>query len=306
MNAQPMNPYFATALIGLVLKIWAGYRLHLHWRTDPGRIWLLLFLAIAYLQTIAETIGYIAFPNGTEQTVTTIMHCYYLAVTAMIIIFPFSVATAVQKVITPLFVIVGIVLYALFIYALLETDLIVKGYQRFFYLATRIPGDFYWVFQSMALITLLLCTSLLVQSYRSSNNEIIKIKSANLLIGFIPLLVVISPIVIAMRMGVSINAAGVLPFLISIYIVVLAENLRDDRLVDLRAYLPWTRKARLLRRLAAPMRRAGLNHEEIRELAELYRRTLEHQNRQVRLSRAAEAAPAAPVAEFDPAQAPRR
>lgn len=294
-----MNPYLTIALIGLLLKIWAGFRLHQYWRFGADRVWLLLFLIAAYAQAVIEITGYLFLLDKSAEIITVAMHGYYLTFTLIIVIFPFSVSTIIRNAIHPLFVASAIVVIALFTHLLISTPLIVEGYERTQYAVTRIPGDYYWVFQAMAITMIILCVSLLAQSYRYSNSELIRIKSANLLIGFIPFGIIITCILVGLRMGSTFTAAGILPLLVSIYVVVLAENLRDDRLLDLRAYLPWTRKARLLRRLAAPMRRTGLNHEEVRELAELYRRTLEHQNRRTRLSKAADTSPSS-VREFGP------
>lgn len=286
-----MNPFLIIALIGLLLKIWAGYRLNRNWRFSADRIWLLLFLVTSYLQTVVEVIGYSQLSGSTADEVTLIMHTYYLLITATVIIFPFSVATILGKAIHPMFSILAAVVYAVFSYALLSTDLIVRGYEVTHYIATRDAGRFYWVFQSMAITSLLLCLVMLIQSCRKSRDEVIRIKSANLLIGFVPFCGALTGIIVAMRMGSSITAAGILPLLISIYIVILVENLRNDRLLDLRAYLPWTEKARLLRRLTRPLREAGADRETIRELAAAYRLELDNQNRRLRRSGAAAAEP---------------
>lgn len=119
---------------------------------------------------------------------------------------------------------------------------------------TRQPGDYYWAFQLIALLSLALCVLVPAVLYHTSEKELHRIKSANMLIGVAGLAFVLVSVITLMQLGVPITAAGILPLVLSLYLLVVAECLRDEFVRDLRAEVPGTQKWREVRALTRHLR----------------------------------------------------
>lgn len=269
-----MNPYLAMALIALAAKAWATFRLKQHWNNSIESKVFLFLLVAAYLQTVCELSNYILLNVQPAHYGLLAMRGYYVFTTLSLIILPMSIGSLVTKRISVFFALSATVLCIAASYLFIFTDLIVAGFSRLEHSYTRIAGPYYWAFQTFALLSMLLSISFLGKSYYATKDEVTRAKSANLLIGFVPLFLTVVSIVFLMRLGIAINAAGLFPLLVSLYLIALAENITTNKVVDMRAYIPWSKKARIMREVLKPLKVVDLSPIDSKELAKKYEQKL--------------------------------
>lgn len=63
-------------------------------------------------------------------------------------------------------------------------------------------------------------------------------------------------VIVAMQMGFKINAVGILPLCMVIYVVALIQNMHPANIPDYTVFIPWSKKARLIRKLTQHIRQA--------------------------------------------------
>ena len=239
---------FLFTVTGLLVKCWIVKRI---WflRQSPVAAFVLVIAVISSLHSLLDIYNYyrVLFPQNADMMV--FLRVYH-ALVIFIFIFSFVLAIAVVKG----KLLWGSILPAIFLSAFLFgwfvfTDDFVVGAKLLPQSYTRVPGDYYWVFQLLTLIVLLVNIMVPCWLYYSSTIEIERVRSANILLGVSLISLTLGGVVLLMKLGVPINAAGVLSLALSIYLLILAECFRDNATRDLRVYIPWTRKARLMRRL---------------------------------------------------------
>jgi hypothetical protein len=269
-----MNPYLILALTGLAIKLWASYRLKQNW-TPSAEGWLvLLFLVVIFTHAILEITTYLLIQSEHTEAFSYLLSGYYAITTSILILLPFSISAILNQKTYKLFIGAAIGGFLLITYLITGTDWIIEDYRRLQYTITRVPGEHYIIFQTIALTSALFCISILIKSHSRSNCQITRVKSDNLMIGFIPLAALVISVIIAMQMGAPINASGIAPLLLSIYAVAMAENIKPSDVVDWTIYIPWSKKARLARKLSKPFRVVNLKQSDSKELAKEYEQAL--------------------------------
>lgn len=268
MPAWINNPYIYMALAALVLKLVIARSLGKQWR--PGLDLFLVFLVLSTVQTIFEILSYFLVESSSAWLVNAVINSYYLMLIASAILLPFSVAAIIDQQINQYLVIVAITLMGLMTVMLLGTDLIVRGYRVVGFFHTRIPGDYYWTFQVLILTTFLYNAINLFSHYRKSSREITKVKCANMLFGFIWVLFLVFGIVFAMAYELPVNGAGIFPLAMSIYLLFMSINIRNDKVFDIRAKLPWTAQYKAIQEVIRPYVYKSMEPIDAKELQEKY------------------------------------
>lgn len=240
-------------LTSVAIKVWVSRRL---WqcRNSPVAALALVVLTVSYAQSVLELYGFyrVASPEGVDMTVLLrLYHLFVAAYLGLLVILAASVIAGRLYLRTTIAIAVLILPMAIWFVA---SDDIVAGAVLLQQAYTRVPGDYYWVFQLIVMTTLLLCIAVPAVCYRFAKKELQRIKSANLLIGVSVLAVVAVVLLALMQMGVPITAAGILPMTLAIYLLIVAECLRDEFVRDLRAEVPGTQKWREVRALTRHLR----------------------------------------------------
>lgn len=266
------------ALLGLAIKCSAMYVTTKTTSNAPhnNHFIFLLFIIATLSQTLFETIHYLILDEAYQPYQKLIMDGYYISTTATLILLPFSISIIIGSRILPYTKTLAGLLFAATAFTIIATPFIIDGYQSLGYSLTRNPGPYYWMFPAIAITMALLSVTIAIVNYFKNRNEIIRVKCINLLIGFTPLVVIVSSILVLMQMGLTLNAAGVGSVLLSAFVLVMSMNLRKDRVLDLTIYLPWSFKARKIRELSRPLRIVSLSPNTCKDMAKEYDRTMAH------------------------------
>ena len=262
------NPYLYMALTALAVKIYIGITLGRHWR--PGLDLFLVFLVCSGLQTLFEITNFILLSANKPMLIDMVMDGYYLTLIATVVLLPFSVAAIIGEKFNAYFVIGAIVVFAMMTVMLLGSNLLIQGYEPITYSYTRVAGEYYWTFQVLILTTYFYNATMLYQAYKATDQELIKVKCANMLFGFVWLLGFVIIIVFTMQFGVKLNAAGIFPIVMSVYLIFMSINIRDDRVFDIRSKLPWTEQYKLIQQVIRPYQYKTVEPIDSKELTKKY------------------------------------
>lgn len=150
-------------------------------------------------------------------------------------------------------------------YLLLFTDELVPGFTPFSYSILRIPGPWYWIVESFAVLYLIAILLILLYGARSSRPALLRIRNRLWLLGLAPMVIFLIHIVIVDYIGWTRLGAPVhLPITITFFLLVTTYATHEHprpggfyrflyRLFDIEFYLPWSklckRKTALYRRI---------------------------------------------------------
>lgn len=261
-----MNPYLVMTLAGVAAKTWFFWHLTRNWR-DTRLHRLLLALALVLLaQSGCELLLY-AFAGGTGAAGYWSLIGYYIFTFGTIALLPFIAVEIVERRPNPYLTVIAITAGTAVVALLLFTRTIIADVTPMHYSLTRVPGPYYWVFQLSALLTVLFTVVTLAGARRSAN-LFVRAKATNLLLAFLPVFVFAVTVVIAMQMGLKFNAVGILPLCFVIYVAALLQHTDPHRIPDYTLYIPWSKKARLVRELTRHVRsinRDGVTPDARRE-----------------------------------------
>ena len=267
------NPYLYLSLLALLAKIWCGHRLRANWVNSPASYICFIFLLLQYSQTVLEIyVCYaIAYPG---QDMVTILKIYYTLFTASLLFLPiliYSIAYSKYSVNSTIITAAVIVIVSV---VTLATDLIIKDASVLSYTMTRVAGPYYGIFQLASLCSMFLALAVALVGYYRCATEINRVKSINFFIGFFPYVLFIVSVILLMALGIKVNAAGLSPVLMSIFLLVLSENVARARILDLRVYFFWTKKAQRIREISRALRFVSQSPDHAKGLLEKYNSSL--------------------------------
>lgn len=137
-------------------------------------------------------------------------------------------------------------LYALLLlFLLFFTARVLKGAIPVDYTLTRIPGDLYWLFE---LYTIGLSIGLLgLFSYGALRQDTAasRAKNALLLAGMFPTLIVVVTVLSLLHFDIKwVDATTIMPFVITVFVVVSAYAIYQHRIFDIQIFIPWSKTRR--------------------------------------------------------------
>lgn len=266
-----MNPYLFMTLIGVSAKLWAFIYLRRRWQPRYLHKLLLGLVLVLLAQSTCELMLYaFAHDPGSTHTYWSLVG-YYLFTFGTITILPYVALEVVEGRVNPYLAVIAVTAVATTTTMLLFSRLIIADAVPVHYSLTRVPGPYYWVFQVSALMAVLYTIVTLVTACRSQD-IFIRAKATNLLLAFLPVFTFAVCIVVLMQMGYKINAVGILPLCMVIYVAALLQHLEDNSIPDYTLLIPWSKKARLVRRLTRHIRqvhREGLKEDTKNEYQHL-------------------------------------
>jgi hypothetical protein len=258
-------------LVGVIAKLLALRHLKQHWQPSLA-CQLTLGLVVALLAQSACELSLYVFADTPEAAgAYWSIVGYYVFTFITIALLPFIATELTEKGVNHYLTVVAIAATAAILSLLLFTRLIIADVVPVHYSLTRVAGSHYWMFQTSALLAVLFTVVTLVRACRSAD-LFIQAKATNLLIAFLPVFLFAIFVVIAMQMGLKVNAVGILPLCMVIYVVALIQNMHPDCIPDYTVFLPWSKKSRLIRKLTKHVRhvhREGMVHNTKREYQEL-------------------------------------
>jgi hypothetical protein len=257
-------------LVGVTAKLLALRHLKNHWQPSLA-CQLTHGLIVAMLAQSACELSLYAFADTPEAAgAYWSIVGYYVFTFITIALLPFIATELTEKGVNHYLTIIAIATTAAILSLLLFTRLIIADAAPVHYSLTRVPGSHYWMFQTSALLAVLFTVATLARACRSAD-RFIHAKATNLLIAFLPVFLFAFSVIIAMQMGLKVNAVGILPLCMLIYIVALTQNMHPEQIPDYTIFIPWSKKSRLIRKLTQHVRsvyREGMVHNTKREYQE--------------------------------------
>ena len=130
---------------------------------------------------------------------------------------------------------------------LLVTDSVIAGATSIGYAVTRIPGEFYSLFQGYAVVLATSSLGVLIVGYIRAETLFVKIRILYLLIAVFFLTLPIFAAIALMTAGWKFNAAVILPVGTTLFLGFLTYAIKNDRLADPRFRLPFSRRYKLFK-----------------------------------------------------------
>ena len=131
----------------------------------------------------------------------------------------------------------------------LFTNEIVAGVSELSYSSTAIKGESYWLFQLTSALTAIASAAGLCKGLIVAKDSRQKVRCLFMLSAYIPLVLGALTVLFMMNLGFKINATGVLPASIALFIWILVYSERRHRLTDIRRVVPGTKENKVTQQL---------------------------------------------------------
>ena len=234
--------YASPALIALLLKC---YFLSLVVKTnqDATKVLVALLACLSFLNMLEI----LFFVSSSEDSI--LLSLYYIAAMFSLMLISEFIFYLTRSQI-PFFNIVhifGLFLIPLFMF----TPYIIKGAQPMGISITRVPGEYYYLFQIFVLLQLSTSIYLVIKTIFDGNKKsIIRAKSSVIFASFLPMFLAITIILFLMSLGVNINLVIILPITSTIFVWGCWYTVTNEKIIDLSTFIPvtpsWKRKRELL------------------------------------------------------------
>lgn len=241
--------YIGLTCLGILGKLWALAVVKKTWKQSELYVMTAFFIFFALGQSTFELIIYL-FNKGSIAGKVSLLG-YYICVTIMMGLLPFIVAKIVRFKIPKTMISFGAASCALVVFLLAGSNKIIAGVDHTGITLTRIAGTHYWLFQVLVLTCIFSSLYILVIGKRK-NNGFVKIRANNVLLSFSFFAVFVIFIIIAMQLSDGINAVGILPICITLFVMGVIDNICNENIVDYSYWIPFSRKRREINRLIKP------------------------------------------------------
>jgi len=130
---------------------------------------------------------------------------------------------------------------AFLVFLVLNTNLLISGFEFISYSYTRQAGQFYWLVQIYLISTIILSLVLLIKGTKNKINTNAR-RSMVLLISITPFLVIALSTLVLMQIGVKLNASIIFPIMITYFLLALLQTEREESLFALLMKLPFSKE----------------------------------------------------------------
>ncbi len=208
------------------------------------------FIALLVTLTIANIVELLGYPYfHLVETLPDVM-TFFLKIYYVTLIFLFSfllqiTIAIVRRKSSFRFSIPNLTLAVLFSCFMFATDLFVSGVESIGYTITRVPGEYYYVFQIYALVMLFSSIGVCIYGYFSAGNHYSKIQCTYVILSVVMMSTPIFLAMAAMSLGMRVNAAVILPIGVSLFLIILTYALNAKGIYNLRVWIPGTQMFKL-------------------------------------------------------------
>ncbi len=123
----------------------------------------------------------------------------------------------------------------------LSSDGVIAGAQPISYAVTRVQGNYYFIFQTVVIVSIIAVISILILGYlRNNDSALTQIQCAYVLFALMPMIVTGLLIMTLMQFGYKVNAMTVLPIASSAFLYIMFVGERNHKLTDIRRHIPNT------------------------------------------------------------------
>lgn len=241
--------YISLTIIGILTKLWTLGIIRRHWKPSAQFLLVSSFAMIFLIQSTFELMLYFFSKDAFAGKAALVG--YYLCAILCISILPFMIARLTRYKIHKYILQTVILCNIITCYFLLGTDLIIKDISHTGIALTRIAGEHYWIFQALVVSCIIFTLHILITSYKSSSG-FIKIRTNNILIAFCLAAIFSVSIILAMQFIEGMNAVGLLPFFVAIFVLGVVDNICSKHIVDYNYWLPFSKKRREINKLIKP------------------------------------------------------
>ena len=241
--------YISLTAIGIFTKLWTLGIIRRHWKPSVQFLLVSSFAMIFLLQSTFELMLY--FFSKDALAGRTALVGYYVCAVICISILPFMIAKLTRHTLYKYIFHTVILCNIIVCYLLLGTDLIIKDVAHTGIALTRVAGEHYWVFQALVVSCIIFTLYILITSYKSSNG-FIKIRTNNILIVFCLAATFSISIIVAMQFIEGMNAVGLLPLFVAIFVLGIVDNICSKHILDYEYWLPFSKKRREINKLIKP------------------------------------------------------
>jgi len=233
-----MSIYVLPALLALIIKIVV---LFYAYRSQGQSKMFVLMVSVFACHNISEVLVFLE-AAGTIHSPYVISIYYVSSIWAL-----FTVLSYVLEVcrIEILKLKIGVAALASVLTILIVfSHFIIDGERSIGYVVTAVRGPLYWTFQAFSLGIFVSSVALLIKSTNKSKNHLIEIQSSYTLLALSPLVIGALSIMTLMNLGVSVNAAAIMPIATTLFLLITFKSETQHKLTDLRRFLPWSQERR--------------------------------------------------------------
>lgn len=131
----------------------------------------------------------------------------------------------------------------------LFTNEIVSGSKTLSYTYTAVKGDFYWLFQLTSGFVAIASIVALFKGMTMAEESRQEVRCLFMLCAYVPFVFTALSVLTLMGANLEINATGVLPISIALFIWILVYSERRHRLTDIRRVVPGTQENKVTQQL---------------------------------------------------------
>lgn len=136
-------------------------------------------------------------------------------------------------------------LVVLMICIMLFTNHLIIGVKSIGYSVTRIPGEHYFLFQLYILTSLFFSIVSCCYGYLIKERHYEKVQFIYVILSVLAMLAPIVFAIFAMKLGIKVNAAVILPIGSTLFLITLTYALNTKGIYNIRVWLPWTKMFKL-------------------------------------------------------------
>lgn len=239
--------YIVLTLISTLAKLLAFTHIKRIYQPTPLHKVVLVFIIMLIAQSTFELALYFYASDPESIGAYYALVGYYVCLFMVIACVPMIAIAASGRQLNVYIVLINLTIVGLIIFALLFTDWLIAGVElaKATGSLTKVSGQYYSIFQVAALLSAFF-TVFILSPHNRYENYFTRVKTANLLISFIPICLFATFIVFAMALGIKFNAVGILPFCFLIYVAALVHNMHPQKQPDYLVFLPFTKKNKIL------------------------------------------------------------
>lgn len=233
-----MGIYILSAL-GLLIKIYIFFAS----REIENKTLFYSMLSFFAIHNLSELLGLFAMMNGYVPLF--LLKAYYAATfcaLTFMVIFSMTVSKIESlKVFMRPVGCIGLAIAAV----TFGTDFIIKGVINIGYTPAADKGDFYFIFPSFVLFSLIFTIVTLLTGTKKAATTESSIQSFIVLLALSPLLIssfILLPIIIS---GIKINAAGIVPICTTAFLFIILKSESIHKMTDVRRWLPFSPERKL-------------------------------------------------------------
>jgi hypothetical protein len=241
--------YISFTLVGVFAKLWALSIIHSHWKKSTQFYLVTAFVLVFLFQSTFELMLYFYSKEAIAGKIA--LSVYYVCAAICISILPFMVANLARYSINVITTRAIVGLCILVCILLIATKSVIDGVDHTGIALTRIPGPYYWTFQVLV-IGCIFYTLFILLTSRKQADGFLRVRTSNILLVFYfsaPFSIII---IALMQFFEGVNAVGLLPIFVAVFVVGITDNICNHKIVDYSYWIPFSKKRQDINKLIKP------------------------------------------------------